>query len=50
MTFLDKLVALLSRAKIPIQYNMVPFLTIHDPEQDVRCKVGSHVHLLTFTH
>ena len=43
VTFLNKLVSLLSRTKIPIQYNMVPFLTIHDPEPDVRSKAGIHV-------
>lgn len=39
MAFLNKLVALLSRAKIPVQYNIVPFLSVHDPEEDVKEKV-----------
>ncbi|TBU45152.1 armadillo-type protein [Dichomitus squalens] len=43
MTFLDKLVALLSKGKIPIQYNMVPFLAVHDPEADVKSKAQAYV-------
>ena len=40
MRFLDKLVSFLPRARIPIQYNMIPFLTVHDPEGDVKSKVS----------
>lgn len=43
MTFLDKLVVALSKGKIPIQYNMVPFLAIHDPEADVKGKAQAYV-------
>ncbi|KAI0747029.1 armadillo-type protein [Daedaleopsis nitida] len=43
MTFLDKLVQLLSRNRIPMQYNIVPFLTIHDPEPDVRSKAQAYI-------
>ena len=39
MTFLDKLVALLSKAKLHAQYNVIPFLSVHDPEADVKSKV-----------
>ncbi|EIW55568.1 uncharacterized protein TRAVEDRAFT_73422 [Trametes versicolor FP-101664 SS1] len=43
MTFLDKLVALLSRGKLPPQYNIVPFLSVHDPEADVKSKAQAYV-------
>ena len=43
MTFLDKMLSLLSRSKIPIQYNMVPFLCVHDPEADVKSKSQAYV-------
>ncbi|PIL27726.1 hypothetical protein GSI_10879 [Ganoderma sinense ZZ0214-1] len=43
MTFLDKLVVALSKGKIPIQYNMVPFLAVHDPEADVKGKAQAYV-------
>ena len=38
MRFLDKLILFLTRNKIPIQYNMLPFLCVHDPEADVKIK------------
>ena len=43
MRFLDKLISFLSRGKIPIQYNMLPFLCVHDPEADVKLKVRTMV-------
>lgn len=43
MTFLDKLVALLSKGKLPPQYNIVPFLSVHDPEADVKSKAQAYV-------
>ncbi len=43
MTFLDKLVTALSKGRIPIQYNMVPFLAVHDPEADVKGKAQAYV-------
>ena len=39
MRFLDKLLTSLSKGKLPIQYNMIPFLCVHDPESDVKSKV-----------
>ena len=43
MTFLDKLVTLLSKGKLSAQYNMVPFLAVHDPEADVKGKAQAYV-------
>jgi sister chromatid cohesion protein PDS5 len=33
--YLRKLLALLSAQKLPAQFNVIPFLTVHDPEEDV---------------
>lgn len=46
MRFLDKMVSLLSKNKISIRYNMLPFLCVHDPEADVKSKVRSSYSLL----
>ncbi|KAI0634818.1 armadillo-type protein [Trametes polyzona] len=43
MRFLDKLVALLSKGKLPVQYNVIPFLSVHDPEEDVKSKAQAYV-------
>ncbi|KAI0824810.1 armadillo-type protein [Trametes gibbosa] len=43
MAFLNKLVALLSKNKLPVQYNIVPFLSVHDPEADVKGKAQAYV-------
>ncbi|KAF7349279.1 Sister chromatid cohesion protein pds5 [Mycena sanguinolenta] len=43
MTFLKKLVTLLHPQKVPIQYNVIPFLTVHDPEADVKQLATSYV-------
>ncbi|KAJ7207075.1 armadillo-type protein [Mycena pura] len=43
MTFLKKLVALAAGQKLPPQYNVIPFLTVHDPEADVRTMAVSYV-------
>ncbi|CDO77959.1 hypothetical protein BN946_scf184971.g9 [Trametes cinnabarina] len=43
MTFLDKLVSLLSRNKLPVQFNIIPFLSVHDPEEDVKGKAKAYV-------
>ncbi|KAI0777199.1 hypothetical protein BD413DRAFT_514292 [Trametes elegans] len=43
MTFLNKLVALLSKGKLPPQYNIIPFLSVHDPEADVKSKAQAYV-------
>ncbi|KAG9311776.1 armadillo-type protein [Chiua virens] len=36
MKFLTKLVSLLTARKLPPRFNVIPFLTIHDPEAEVR--------------
>ncbi|PFH47385.1 hypothetical protein AMATHDRAFT_152196 [Amanita thiersii Skay4041] len=36
ITFLSKLITLLQPRKIPPRFNVIPFLTIHDPETDVK--------------
>ncbi|KAJ6486929.1 armadillo-type protein [Mycena sanguinolenta] len=43
MTFLKKLVTLLHPQKVPIHYNVIPFLTVHDPETDVKQLATSYV-------
>ncbi|KAI0646530.1 armadillo-type protein [Trametes meyenii] len=43
MTFLDKLVSLLTKGKLPVQYNIIPFLSVHDPEADVKSKAQAYV-------
>lgn len=40
ITFLTKLVSLLTTRKLPPRFNTIPFLTIHDPEADVRDRVS----------
>lgn len=40
-TFLKKLVTLSQPQKVPAHYNVIPFLTVHDPEADVRALVCS---------
>ncbi|KAH0581979.1 hypothetical protein H2248_011642 [Termitomyces sp. 'cryptogamus'] len=41
--FLSKLVPLLHARKLPSQFNAIPFLTIHDPESDVKTVATSYV-------
>ncbi|PCH44760.1 hypothetical protein WOLCODRAFT_78395 [Wolfiporia cocos MD-104 SS10] len=43
MAFADKLVTLLSTRKLPEQFNVVPFLSVHDPEADVKNRTKSYV-------
>ncbi|KAJ7637138.1 armadillo-type protein [Roridomyces roridus] len=43
MTFLKKLCLLATRQKLPAQYNVIPFLTVHDPEEDVKNMAMSFV-------
>ncbi|KAF7350447.1 Sister chromatid cohesion protein pds5 [Mycena venus] len=43
MTFLKKLVTLASAQKVPTHYNVIPFLTVHDPEPDVKSLAVSYV-------
>ena len=35
MTFVNKLIGLLTSRRLPTAYNVIPFLSIHDPEADV---------------
>ncbi|EGO03586.1 hypothetical protein SERLA73DRAFT_46084 [Serpula lacrymans var. lacrymans S7.3] len=39
VTFLEKLVVLLTQRKLSPRYNLIPFLTTHDPEADVKTRV-----------
>ena len=39
MEFVTKLVTLLQPRKLPPRYNVIPFLTVHDPEDDVKSLV-----------
>ncbi|KAJ7432911.1 armadillo-type protein [Mycena galericulata] len=43
MTFLKKLIRLSQRQKLPAHYNVIPFLTVHDPESDVKTMAMSYV-------
>ncbi|KZT00644.1 uncharacterized protein LAESUDRAFT_687811 [Laetiporus sulphureus 93-53] len=43
MTFMDKLIMLLTARKIPAQYNVIPFLSVHDPEADVKNRAKAYV-------
>ena len=40
ITFLRKLIALLPKQTLPVQFSIIPFLTVHDPEADVKSTVG----------
>lgn len=40
ISFLSKLISLLQSRKLPARYNVILFLTIHDPEEDVKTKVS----------
>ncbi|TFK20656.1 cohesin-associated protein Pds5 [Coprinopsis marcescibilis] len=41
--FLTKLVTFLQPRKLPPRYNVIPFLTVHDPEDDVKSLAASYV-------
>ncbi|KAA1473006.1 cohesin-associated protein Pds5 [Dentipellis sp. KUC8613] len=41
--FLSKLVMLLSNQKLPAHFNTIPFITIHDPEADVKSMAKAYV-------
>ncbi|KAG2003330.1 cohesin-associated protein Pds5 [Coprinopsis cinerea AmutBmut pab1-1] len=43
MEFVTKLVTLLQPRKLPPRYNVIPFLTVHDPEDDVKSLAASYV-------
>ncbi|EMD34698.1 hypothetical protein CERSUDRAFT_116889 [Gelatoporia subvermispora B] len=41
--FITKLVAFLSVRKLPLRFNVIPFLAVHDPEADVKNKAKAYV-------
>ncbi|KAF5383320.1 hypothetical protein D9615_004981 [Tricholomella constricta] len=41
--FLTKLISLLQPRKLPPRYNVIPFLTVHDPESDVKALASSYI-------
>ncbi|KAI0938430.1 hypothetical protein AcW1_001836 [Taiwanofungus camphoratus] len=43
ITFMDKLVTLLTARKLSPRFNVVPFLSVHDPEADVKNKAKAYV-------
>lgn len=49
MIFLTKLISLLSPRKLPPRFNIIPFLTVHDPEADVRSRATAYISLLNRT-
>jgi hypothetical protein len=36
-----KLFPLLTARKLPPRYNLIPFLTVHDPEADIKSRVSN---------
>lgn len=46
MEFLMKLFPLLTARKLPPRYNLIPFLTVHDPEADVKNRVGDVLRII----
>lgn len=40
IAFLFKLLSLLQPRKLPPRFNVIPFLTVHDPEADVKSTVS----------
>ncbi|KAI0790526.1 armadillo-type protein [Abortiporus biennis] len=43
MSFMTKLLSLLTSQKLPSHYNIVPFLTVHDPEPDMQTKAKAYI-------
>ncbi|TCD68846.1 hypothetical protein EIP91_009560 [Steccherinum ochraceum] len=43
MVFLNKLISMLSKVQLPPSYNIIPFISIHDPEADVISKAKAYV-------
>lgn len=41
LVFLEKLIALLTARKLPPYFNVIPFLTVHDPEPETKNKVSA---------
>ncbi|KAI6134781.1 armadillo-type protein [Pisolithus croceorrhizus] len=49
MIFLTKLISLLSPRKLPPRFNTIPFLTVLDPEDDIRNRATAYVSLANRT-
>ncbi|KAH9928578.1 armadillo-type protein [Amylocystis lapponica] len=49
MRFIDKLTAFLIRRALPSHFNVIPFLTVHDPEADVKNKAKAYISCLLRT-
>ncbi|KIK28244.1 hypothetical protein PISMIDRAFT_673926 [Pisolithus microcarpus 441] len=49
MIFLTKLISLLSSRKLPPRFNTIPFLTVLDPEDDIRNRATAYVSLVNRT-
>ncbi|KAG8216411.1 hypothetical protein J3R82DRAFT_6516 [Butyriboletus roseoflavus] len=45
--FLTKLVSLLTARKLPPRFNTIPFLTIHDPEADIRDRAIAYISFIS---
>lgn len=43
MAFVNKLIALLTGFRVPPAYNVIPFLSVHDPEEDVKALCKAYV-------
>lgn len=43
MAFVNKLIALLTGFRLPAGYNVIPFLSVHDPEEDVKALCKAYV-------
>ncbi|KAG6901443.1 hypothetical protein C0995_011956 [Termitomyces sp. Mi166 len=43
ISFLSKLVSLLQPRKLPSRFHIIPFLTVHDPESDVKAMASSYI-------
>ncbi|KAF4563796.1 hypothetical protein EYR36_003038 [Pleurotus pulmonarius] len=42
-SFLNKLVAFMQSRKLPPRFNLIPFMTVHDPEADVKILAANYV-------
>ncbi|KAL5521605.1 PDS5 [Sanghuangporus sanghuang] len=45
-SFLKKLMLLVNAGKLPARFNVIFFLTVHDPEEDIRTQARGFVHAL----
>ncbi|KAG6332171.1 hypothetical protein ID866_6918 [Astraeus odoratus] len=49
MNFLTKLISLLSLRKLPPRFNAILFLTVHDPEADIRSRATAYISFVNRT-